>query len=47
MLLFPQTIFRLLNFIFLDSCKLPLKNGAVNIIMRAVHESVEYKINFS
>lgn len=23
-----------------------LRNGAVNIIMRAVHESVEHKLNF-
>jgi hypothetical protein len=47
MLLFPQTIFRLLDFVLLNSSKLPLRNGAANIIMRAVHESVEHKINFS
>lgn len=47
MFLLPQTILRLLDFVLVVSSKLALRNDAVNIIMRAVHESVEYKNNFS
>lgn len=47
MLLVPTDFLRVLDLVLLDTCKLPLRNGAVDIIMRAVHETVEHKLNFS
>lgn len=42
-----KTILKLWGFVPAGSCKLALRNGAINIIMIAVPESVEYKKNLS